>query len=166
MELNVICLILIINCCLSSTRPVVVLSTSQMSGLENLYNKYRKQRFTVLGFPCNQFLYQEPGSHNQISEFCHVQMKVSFPMSKKVKVNGRDTHPIFQYLKHKAVGTLGSRSLKWNFTKFLIHPDRQQVMRFSPTTQPYELERFIIDWLDESECCTTGKSEPCSDQRI
>jgi glutathione peroxidase len=116
--------------------------TPQYEGLEKLYQEYRDQGLVILGFPCNQFGKQEPGSAEDIQEFCQVNYGVSFPMFAKVDVNGSNTHPIFQYLKSKLGGLLG-RSIKWNFTKFLIDREGRPVKRFAPTTQPHKMERAI-----------------------
>ncbi len=116
--------------------------TPQYEGLEKLYQEFRDEGLVILGFPCNQFGKQEPGSAEDIQEFCQVNYGVSFPMFAKVDVNGSDAHPIFQYLKSKLGGLLG-RSIKWNFTKFLIDREGRPVKRFAPTTQPHKMERAI-----------------------
>lgn len=116
--------------------------TPQYRGLEELYQKYRDQGLVVLGFPCNQFGNQEPGSADDIQEFCSLNYGVSFPMFAKVEVNGKNTHPIFAYLKGKLGGLLGSR-IKWNFTKFVIDKNGQAVKRFAPTAKPAEMEPFL-----------------------
>lgn len=116
--------------------------TPQYEGLEKLYQEYRDQGLVILGFPCNQFGKQEPGTADDIQEFCQVNYGVSFPMFAKVDVNGSDAHPVFQYLKSKLGGLLGS-SIKWNFTKFLIDREGRPVKRFAPTTQPHKMERAI-----------------------
>jgi len=97
----------------------------------------------VLGFPCNQFGKQEPGNEGAISEFCELNFGVSFPLFKKIDVNGSDAHPLFVQLKKQAPGLLGSKNIKWNFTKFLIGRDGQQVKRFAPTTKPQDLTQEI-----------------------
>jgi glutathione peroxidase len=116
--------------------------TPQYEGLEKLYQEFRDEGLVILGFPCNQFGKQEPGSADEIQEFCQVNYGVSFPMFAKVDVNGSEAHPIFQHLKSKLGGLLGS-SIKWNFTKFLIDREGQPVKRFAPTTQPHKMERAI-----------------------
>jgi glutathione peroxidase len=116
--------------------------TPQYEGLEKLYQEYRDQGLVILGFPCNQFGKQEPGSAEDIQEFCQVNYGVSFPMFAKVDVNGSNAHPVFQYLKSKLGGLLGS-SIKWNFTKFLIDREGRPVKRFAPTIQPHKMERAI-----------------------
>ena len=122
--------------------------TPQYAGLQSLYEKYQDQGFIVLGFPCNQFGNQEPGDENSIAENCLVNYGVTFPMFSKIKVNGKETHPIFKYLKKKLPGTFG-KTIKWNFTKFLIDGDGNPVKRFAPTTKPEELEKDIREVLHE-----------------
>lgn len=116
--------------------------TPQYEGLENLYKKYKDDGLVILGFPCNQFGAQEPGSSNDIEEFCQVNYGVSFPMMEKVDVNGDGTHPVFKYLKSKLGGFLGSR-IKWNFTKFVIDRNGKPVERFGPITKPEAIEPTI-----------------------
>ncbi|MEM9303854.1 MAG: glutathione peroxidase [Pseudomonadota bacterium] len=110
--------------------------TPQYKGLESLYQKYGQDDFVVLGFPCNQFGKQEPGSESEISEFCELNFGVTFPLFEKVDVNGKDAHPLFSYLKGAAPGVLGSEGIKWNFTKFLVGKDGKPVERFAPQTTP------------------------------
>jgi glutathione peroxidase len=112
--------------------------TPQYQGLEKLWQQYRDQGLVVLGFPCDQFGHQEPGDDAQISEFCELNYGVSFPLFKKVEVNGAQADPLFVQLKRKAPGLLGSRGIKWNFTKFLISADGK-VKRFAPVTKPEAL---------------------------
>ena len=109
--------------------------TPQFAGLETLYETYRERDFAVLGFPCNQFGSQDPGSNDEITEFCQLNYGVSFPMFGKIEVNGADAEPLFKHLKEEAPGTLGNR-IKWNFTKFLINRDGDVVKRYAPTTKP------------------------------
>ena len=116
--------------------------TPQYKGLEKLYQQYKGQGLVVLGFPCDQFRNQEPGSNEEILNFCTVNYGVSFPLFKKVDVNGATTHPLFQYLKKELSGFLGSR-IKWNFTKFLIGPNGTPLNRFAPTTSPEKIEAYI-----------------------
>lgn len=120
--------------------------TPQYEGLENLYQKYKDDGLVILGFPCNQFGNQEPGDANDIEEFCQVNYGVSFPIFEKIEVNGRNTHPVFKYLKSKLGGLLGS-SIKWNFTKFVIDKDGKPVKRFAPTTKPEAMEDYIKKML-------------------
>ena len=112
--------------------------TPQYAGLEALYEELSDEGFVVLGFPCNQFGSQEPGSEDEIGEFCQVNYGVTFPMFAKVDVNGPDAHPLFEWLKSEKTGVLGGR-IKWNFTKFLVGRDGQVVARYSPSTEPAEL---------------------------
>jgi glutathione peroxidase len=117
--------------------------TPQYEGLEKLWKNYKDQGLVVLGFPCNQFGKQEPGNEGAISEFCELNFGVSFPLFKKVDVNGSDAHPLFVQLKKQAPGLLGSERIKWNFTKFLIGKDGQLVKRFAPLTKPEDLKSEI-----------------------
>ncbi|MCY1415915.1 Hydroperoxy fatty acid reductase gpx1 [compost metagenome] len=110
--------------------------TPQYKGLENLWRKYKDQGLVVLGFPCNQFGSQEPGSEGEISQFCELNFGVSFPLFKKIEVNGSDAHPLYVELKKRAPGALGSQRIKWNFTKFLIGKDGKVIKRFAPLTKP------------------------------
>lgn len=116
--------------------------TPQYEGLEKLYKQYNSRGLVVLGFPCNQFGNQEPGSSNDISEFCQINYGVSFPIFEKIDVNGQNTHPIFKYLKQRLGGFLGS-SIKWNFTKFVIDKDGKPVKRFAPITKPEKMQPLI-----------------------
>ena len=109
--------------------------TPQYKGLEALHRKYKDRGLIVLGFPSDQFAHQEPGSDADIEEYCRVNHGVTFPLSTKVDVNGKNTDPVFQFLKERSSGLLGS-TIKWNFTKFLVAPDGQSVKRFSPRTEP------------------------------
>ena len=117
--------------------------TPQYKGLENVWQQYKDQGLVVLGFPCNQFGKQEPGNDGAISEFCELNFGVSFPLFKKIDVNGSDAHPLFVNLKKSAPGLLGSQGIKWNFTKFLLSADGQVIKRFAPTTKPEDLTAEI-----------------------
>lgn len=117
--------------------------TPQFEGLEQLYQDYRDQGLEILGFPCNQFGKQDPGSNGEIMEFCQMNYGVSFPMHEKIDVNGDNTHPLFQHLKNAAPGLLGSRKIKWNFTKFLVDRDGSVIKRFAPATKPEKLRSAI-----------------------
>lgn len=117
--------------------------TPQYAGLEQLYQRYKDRGFAVLGFPCDQFGHQEPGNEAEIAQFCSLTYDVTFPMFAKVKVNGADAHPLFTQLKKAAPGLLGSESIKWNFTKFLVDPTGQTVKRFAPTDTPTSLAPHI-----------------------
>ena len=121
--------------------------TPQYQGLEQLHRKYREQGLVVLGFPCDQFGHQEPGTDKEIAEFCQLNFGVSFPLMTKIEVNGSGTHPVFQYLKDKAPGFLGTRKIKWNFTKFLVDRDGKVVSRHAPTTKPEQLRKEIEELL-------------------
>ena len=117
--------------------------TPQFQGLEALYTQHHAQGFEVLGFPCNQFGSQEPGSHEEIQHFCQTNYEVSFPMFAKIEVNGPNTHPLYQHLKSQAPGLLGSEAIKWNFTKFLVDQAGNVQDRFAPTTKPEDLASII-----------------------
>jgi glutathione peroxidase len=117
--------------------------THQYSGLEALYRKFKDRGFEILGFPCNQFGAQEPGDEAEIKLFCNLQYGVTFPMFSKVDVNGEQTHPLYKFLKKEGKGILGSESIKWNFTKFLVDKHGQVVHRFAPTATPESLEEEI-----------------------
>ncbi|CAK7075684.1 glutathione peroxidase [Providencia rettgeri] len=120
--------------------------TPQYNGLEALYKKFAPQGFVVLGFPCNQFGKQEPGSAEEIAQTCFINYGVSFPIFEKVDVNGSSAHSIFRYLKNELPGLMGSR-IKWNFTKFLIGRDGKPLKRFAPFTTPEKMEATIISSL-------------------
>ncbi|OTG94731.1 glutathione peroxidase [Acinetobacter sp. ANC 3832] len=122
--------------------------TPQFAGLEKLYEKYKDQGFEVLGFPCNQFGGQDPGSNEQIGEYCQRNYGVSFPMFAKVDVKGPEAHVIFRYLTNNSKGILGN-GIKWNFTKFLINKKGEVINRYAPTTKPEELEADIEKALAE-----------------
>lgn len=117
--------------------------TPQYEGLEALFRRYQEQGFVVLGFPCNQFGAQEPGDAEEIANFCRKNYGVTFPMFAKVKVNGDDAHPLFQYLKKAAPGLLGSEAIKWNFTKFLVNREGEVITRYASASAPETLERDI-----------------------
>ena len=115
----------------------------QYTDLERLYVTYKEQGFEILDFPCNQFGNQESGSSDDIKEFCEINYGVSFPLFDKVKVNGRNAHPIFKFLKSKLSGGLFGSGIKWNFTKFIINSKGIPVKRFSPSTKPESMEKII-----------------------
>jgi glutathione peroxidase len=117
--------------------------TPQYEGLEKIYEKLHGDGLTVLGFPCNQFGHQEPGSESEIGAFCQKNYGVSFPMFAKIDVNGDDTHPLYKYLKKEEKGVLGTQAIKWNFTKFLIDKDGTPVARYGSTTKPEDIEADI-----------------------
>ena len=117
--------------------------TPQYAGLEKLWRDYRDQGLVVIGFPCNQFGGQEPADEAAISSFCESKFGVTFPLSAKVDVNGDNAHPLFQFLCDKAPGLMGTRAIKWNFTKFLVSRDGESIERFAPTTTPDDLVKHI-----------------------
>lgn len=122
--------------------------TPQFSGLEKLYEKYKDQGFEVLGFPCNQFGGQDPGSNEQIGAYCQKNYGVNFPMFAKVDVKGPEAHILFRYLTNNSKGILGN-GIKWNFTKFLIGRDGKVLNRFAPTTKPEDLESEVAAALSQ-----------------
>lgn len=115
----------------------------QFEGLEELFKKYKDKDLQLLGFPCNQFLNQNPEGDDQVVETCKVNFGVTFPLTKRVNVNGKDSHPVFKYLKKSLKKGLSSR-IKWNFTKFLIDPEGNPVKRFAPTETPEEIEAYLL----------------------
>jgi glutathione peroxidase len=118
--------------------------TPQYAGLERLYRTYRNRGFVVLGFPCDQFGHQEPGTEAEIQQFCSLTYDVTFPMFSKVAVNGADAHPLFAYLKARKPGLLGTEAIKWNFTKFLIGRDGEVVKRYGPADTPETIEKDVM----------------------
>lgn len=121
--------------------------TPQFEELEALYKKYKDQGFVVLGFPTNQFAKQDPGSNEEIANFCKLNYGVTFPMFRKIKVNGDESDPLFVFLKAQAPGFLGSERIKWNFTKFLIGKDGEVVKRYAPSTDPKKAMPLIESLL-------------------
>jgi glutathione peroxidase len=117
--------------------------TPQFAGLEKLWNDYRERGLVVVGFPSNEFGGQDPGSNEEISSFCQLNYGVSFPMMAKVKVNGSDAHPLWQWLKGEKPGLLGTQGIKWNFTKFLVGRDGQVLKRYAPNDAPDALRADI-----------------------
>ncbi|MBE5072966.1 glutathione peroxidase [Erythrobacteraceae bacterium E2-1 Yellow Sea] len=117
--------------------------TPQYDGLEKLYQTYKDRGFEVLGFPCNQFGNQEPGDADEIQQFCKVNFGVTFPLMQKIDVNGDTASPLFDWMKGEAKGLLGSTSIKWNFTKFLIDRDGKVVRRYAPTDKPAKIAADI-----------------------
>ena len=117
--------------------------TPQFGGLEELHKSYGGKGLVVLGFPCNQFGAQDSGSNDEIAEFCQLNYGVSFPMMEKVDVNGSGAHPLFQWLTTEAPGLLGSKAIKWNFTKFLVGKDGSVLKRYAPTDTPASMARDI-----------------------
>lgn len=125
--------------------------TPQYEGLEALYRHYQDKGFTVLGFPCDQFGHQEPGNEQEIKAFCKLTYDVTFPLFAKVKVNGSNTHPLYDYLKGAKKGFLGSKSIKWNFTKFLVDRNGNVVARFGPKDIPSKLKHRIESLLKPNQ---------------
>jgi len=123
--------------------------TPQYKGLEEVYRQFRDKGVEVLGFPCNQFGAQEPGSADEIGAFCEKNYGVTFPLFAKIDVNGNSAHPLFKYLKSTAPGLLGSEAIKWNFTKFLVKKDGTVYKRYAPQTEPKDLLRDIEKLLAE-----------------
>jgi glutathione peroxidase len=117
--------------------------TPQYEGLEALHRRFEGQGLTILGFPCNQFGAQEPGDAAEIANFCSLAYDVSFPVMAKIDVNGDDADPLFQWLKTEAPGVLGTKAIKWNFTKFLVGRDGQVVGRYASTTKPEDMVKDI-----------------------
>jgi glutathione peroxidase len=117
--------------------------TPQYRGLEDLYERFGKDGFEVLGFPCNQFGSQEPGSETDIRSFCDLQYGVRFPLFSKVDVNGAGTHPLYEFLKKTRPGFLGTKRIKWNFTKFLVDRQGRPIKRYPPQTAPAAIEKDI-----------------------
>ncbi len=122
--------------------------TPQYKGLEQLYRAYHERGLEVLGFPCNQFRQQEPGSEAEIGAFCEKNFGVSFPLFAKIDVNGDHAHPLFRHLKREAPGVLGTQAVKWNFTKFLVGRDGRVLKRYAPTTKPEDITKDIEALLD------------------
>ncbi len=121
--------------------------TPQYTGLEALHRKLAPRGFAVLGFPCDQFGHQEPGDEAEIKDFCRLKYDVSFPMFAKIEVNGEGAHPLYKHLKTEAKGILGSESVKWNFTKFLIDKEGLVVRRYAPNDKPESIEADILALL-------------------
>jgi glutathione peroxidase len=117
--------------------------TPQFDGLEQLWKDHGEQGLVVLGFPCNQFGAQDPGSNAEIASFCSLNYGVSFPMMSKVEVNGAGAHPLYQWLTKEAPGILGSKSIKWNFTKFLVGRNGEVLKRYAPNDEPKALKKDI-----------------------
>lgn len=117
--------------------------TPQYAGLEALYEQYKDKGFELLAFPCNQFGKQEKGDNSEIQQFCDLNFNISFPLMDKVEVNGDNASPIYQYLKSQAKGMLGTQSIKWNFTKFLVDANGKVIKRYSPTMKPEAIAKDI-----------------------
>lgn len=121
--------------------------TPQYEGLERLYQKYKSKGLEILAFPCNQFGMQEPGTHSQIAEFCQINYSISFPLFAKIDVFGENAHPLFTFLSAKAPGILGSKKIKWNFTKFLVGTDGLPIRRFASADKPEKISGDIEQLL-------------------
>lgn len=121
--------------------------TPQYAGLETMHRDFAERGFEVLGFPCNQFKNQEPGTEAEIGQFCERNFGVSFPLFAKIDVNGANAHPLFRHLKREAPGILGTGLVKWNFTKFLVNRDGKVVKRYAPKTKPEEIRSDIEQLL-------------------
>ena len=117
--------------------------TKQYAGLEKLYLDYKDKGFIILAFPCNQFAGQEPGDMQEIMSFCKLNYDITFPIFNKIKVNGKEAHPLYNYLKETLPDILGTR-VKWNFTKFLINKNGEPIKRFSPVDEPAVIEKYLI----------------------
>ena len=122
--------------------------TPHYSGLEKLYKEYKAQGLEVLGFPCNQFGAQEPGSEQEIAEFCDTKYSVTFPMFSKIEVNGDQAHPLYKYLTEEMPNGEGQKEVEWNFAKFLVDRDGKVVRRFHPKTTPDEIQADIAKLLN------------------
>ena len=122
--------------------------TPQYKGLQELYSKYANKDFEILAFPCNQFGAQEPGSNEEIKEFCDINFNVSFKIFDKINVNGSSASPLFKHLKNEAKGVMGSEAIKWNFTKFLIDNNGSVIKRYSPQTTPDKIDKDLSKILD------------------
>jgi glutathione peroxidase len=125
--------------------------TPQYAGLQELYRVYGERGFSVLAFPCNQFGAQEPGSESQIGAFCEKNFGVTFPVFRKIDVNGPETHPLFRFLKQSAPGLFGIRRIRWNFTKFLVDRKGKVVRRYGPSTKPQNLAAAIEVLLQSNQ---------------
>ena len=131
-------------------KPLLIVNTAsacgftpQFAGLEELHRRYGERGLVVLGFPCNQFGHQDPGSNDEIASFCQVNYGVSFPMMSKIDVNGAAAHPLYRWLTAEAPGLLGSKAIKWNFTKFLVGKDGRVLKRYAPQDAPEKLAKDI-----------------------
>ncbi len=121
--------------------------TPQFEGLETLYQNLQAQGLVILGFPCNQFGSQDPGDDGEIEEFCQLNYGVSFPMFGKIEVNGSQAHPLYEYLKKEARGVLGSKTIKWNFTKFLVDQSGKVLKRYGSADKPEAIKKDILALL-------------------
>ena len=117
--------------------------TPQYAGLETLFQEYKDKNFEILAFPCNQFGKQEKAENSEIKKFCDLNFNISFELFSKIEVNGDNAHPLFQHLKAQAPGILGSKGIKWNFTKFLVNKQGEVIKRYSPTTKPADIANDV-----------------------
>jgi len=124
--------------------------TSQYAGLEALYRRYREKGFTILGFPCDQFAHQEPGSEEEIKTFCSLTYDVTFPLFTKIEVNGSRAHPLYEYLKRAQPGLFGSEAIKWNFTKFLVDRTGVVLKRYAPSVTPEKIGEELQALFDSA----------------
>ena len=124
--------------------------TPQYKELEALYQKYKDAGLVVIGFPCDQFAHQEPGTDTEIEQFCQINFGVTFPLMKKIEVNGENEHPLYTFLKAQAGDCFG-RNIKWNFTKFLVSRDGSVIKRYAPATKPMKIEKDIVEMLKAAE---------------
>jgi glutathione peroxidase len=125
--------------------------TVQYAGLQRIYAQFQDRGFEVLGFPCNQFGGQEPGSATEIEQFCSTRYQTTFPLFEKTDVNGENAHPLFKYLKHAATGIFGTEAIKWNFTKFLVDRQGQVIRRYGSTDDPARIANDIQQALQSPE---------------
>ena len=123
--------------------------TPQYDGLQSLQDQYALEKFSVLAFPCNQFGGQEPGTDNEIQEFCSLNFKTTFPVFSKIDVNGENAHPLYKFLCSEKKGVLGAENIKWNFTKFLINSDGDPVARYASTTTPEKISKDIEKLIND-----------------
>lgn len=123
----------------------------QFEWLEKLYNKYKEQWFVIIGFPCNQFLWQEPESDKNMENFCKINFGVSFPLTEKIEINGKNTHPIFKHLKESVSNGIRGSEIKRNFTKFLIDSKWKTYKRYAPNIDPQKIEKDIIQLLEQTK---------------
>lgn len=124
--------------------------TPQFKGLEELFLKYKDRNFVVIGFPCNQFQNQDPGTNGEIQEFCRINYNVTFPLSEKINVNGPDTHPLFRFIKSQSTGIFRTKRIKWNFTKFLIDKKGNVHKRFAPYIKPSQISYYIDNLIQNN----------------
>ena len=129
--------------------------TPQYTGLEHLYRRFRDRGFAVLGFPCNQFGEQEPGTAEEIREFCSLTYDVTFPLFARIDVNGPDAHPLYRHLRRERPGLLGTEAIKWNFTKFLVGRDGTVLRRYAPSDTPEAIARDVEAALDQPTLAAT-----------